>query len=201
MEERRWFPRYPVSWPIRLGVSERFALAGRATDASTHGMRVVLLNWIPSDILKVGAPYRLEVYPGTQSRFACVAEVRNVTDRGVGLQLEIPLGLPDALMLVAQEGPRRAAEALTVLVGLVIGALGGLSDVARPSIGERLEVLALTAVREGARADWNALRRTLSELAVLLRFLQRLEELPAAECRAIQAALREARELLLACVW
>jgi hypothetical protein len=88
-----------------------------------------------------------------------------------------------------------------VLAGLVIRALRGLSDVARPSIGERLEVLALTAVREGARADWNALRRTLSELAVLLRFLQRLEELPAAECRAIQAALREARERLLACVW
>ncbi len=36
---------------------------------------------------------------------------------------------------------------------------------------------------------------------MLLRFLERLEELPAAECRAIQAALRETRERLLPCVW
>jgi hypothetical protein len=107
MEERRRFPRYPVAWPVRLGLSERFALAGRATDASAHGMRVVLVNWIPAEILKRGAPYRLEVYAATKSRFACAAEVRNVTNRGVGLELEIARGFPEALMLAAQEGPRR----------------------------------------------------------------------------------------------
>lgn len=201
MEERRRFPRYPVSWPIRLRLSERFGLIGRATDASAYGMRVVLLNWIPSEILKLGEPYHLEVYPGAKNRFVCMSEVRNITNRGIGLEFEIKRGLPAALILAAEDGPRRAAEALTALAGLVIRSVRGLSDVARSSIGERMEVLALAAAAEAAGGDWRGLRRTLNELGTLLRFAGRLDELSAEEWRALRAALLDARDLVLACVW
>ncbi|MBI4589304.1 MAG: PilZ domain-containing protein [Candidatus Rokubacteria bacterium] len=205
--ERRRYCRYPVSWPIRLWVSEHFFLAGRAVDASLHGMRISLVSWIPSGILRQGAAYRLDVRPELRGELRCTGQVRRVTEDGVALEIaeELPLtvGTHDSVDAVpggtepggADDEPRGGTAASTALAGLAVlitRAVRGMSEYLHASIGERLEELALRAVHEALAYDWPAVVRTLNELSVLMRFVIRLEEVSAEECLAIRSKLAAA---------
>lgn len=90
-----------------------------------------------------------------------------------------------------------AVEELARLTAAITKAIGSMSAVTRPSIGEHLESLALTAVREAAHGNWKTLTATVSQLAVLVRFALKLDELPAEDCDAIRAALKAARDVLM----
>ena len=94
MLERRRFSRYAVAWPVRLWLNEHVMLRGQTTDASVKGMRIVL-DSPPPEALKVGERYRVEVMPDRGDRFVCLAEVRHVSDAGVGLENleEVPLSI------------------------------------------------------------------------------------------------------------
>ncbi len=88
-------------------------------------------------------------------------------------------------------------EELATLTAAITKAIRSMSAVTRPSIGEHLESLALTAVREAAHGNWKTLTATVSQLAVLVRFALKLDELPAEDCDAIRAALKAARDVLM----
>lgn len=205
--ERRRYRRYPVSWPIRLWVSEHFFLAGRAVDASLHGMRISLVSWIPSGILRQGAAYRVDVRPEPREEFRCTGQVRRIAEDSLGLEIveELPLtrGIHDSADAVpggtepggADDEPRGGGGAGTALAGLAVQitrAVRGMSEYLRASIGERLEELALRAVHEALAYDWPAVVRTLNDLSVLMRFVVRLEEVSDDECLAIRSKLATA---------
>ena len=44
-------------------------------------------------MLKVGASYRVEIFLGGDGPLQCTAEVRNLSDRGVGMETNEPLPL------------------------------------------------------------------------------------------------------------
>lgn len=79
---RRRHPRHPVSWPVRLWVGEK-SFEGRAVDASLHGIR---LSAVPTALLEVGKSYRLDILTDSNGELTCIAEVRCITDREVGMQ-------------------------------------------------------------------------------------------------------------------
>jgi hypothetical protein len=81
-KERRIHPRTTVSWPVRLWVDENM-LVGRAVDVSEQGLCVITA---PTDALKRGASYRVDVVLGSDTQFSCVGEVRHVTASLVGLR-------------------------------------------------------------------------------------------------------------------
>jgi class 3 adenylate cyclase len=89
LAERRRHPRQPVSWSVRLWVGEE-KFDGRAVDASIHGICLVS---VPLALLEVGKSYRLEILTGGNGPVSCVAEVRNLSDHGVGMQTREPLPL------------------------------------------------------------------------------------------------------------
>ena len=80
--ERRRVSRQPVSWPVRLWIGEQ-AFEGRCVDASVYGLCVAS---IPMALLEVGKSYRVEILTGGDRKVTCVAEVRNLGDRGVGME-------------------------------------------------------------------------------------------------------------------
>jgi len=88
--ERRRHPRRPVSWPVRLWIGEQ-SFEGRCVDSSVHG---VCVTSIPMSLLEPGKSYRLEILVEGRGEFRCVAEVRNLTDRGVGMETQdtLPFG-------------------------------------------------------------------------------------------------------------
>jgi class 3 adenylate cyclase len=80
--ERRRYPRQPVSWPVRLWIGEE-SFEGRGTNASVYGICVAS---IPMALLEPGRSYTLEIGVGGDKATKFVATVRNLGDRGVGLE-------------------------------------------------------------------------------------------------------------------
>jgi hypothetical protein len=58
-------------------------LVGRAIDVSEHGLCVITA---PTDAIKRGDCYRVDVVVGADAAFSCRAEVRHVSGGLVGLQ-------------------------------------------------------------------------------------------------------------------
>jgi len=67
-------------------------------NATLHG-GWVHLNWLQSEILKLGETYRLDVWlPGAREERVCVAVVRHVNRYGAGLEIleELPVPKQDS---------------------------------------------------------------------------------------------------------
>jgi len=95
-ERRRW-PRRQVAWPITMSIEGGEPVTGMATDASLHGLRVVLEH---PQAIPDGARCHIEVLlAGGQARFVRIGEVRHVSERGIGLlsttQLPIDVDVED----------------------------------------------------------------------------------------------------------
>lgn len=86
-DERRRYPRTPVSWPARLWVDES-TIIGHTVDVSPYGLCVLTA---PTAAVKVGHAYRVEVVAGMADPFTVVGEVRHVRDRSVGMETREPL--------------------------------------------------------------------------------------------------------------
>jgi class 3 adenylate cyclase len=86
-DERRRHARRPVSWPVRLWIGED-AFHGRVVDASVYGICVAT---VPMALLDMGKSYRLDVTLAGGGELRCVAEVRNLGDRGIGMETKEPL--------------------------------------------------------------------------------------------------------------
>jgi len=80
--ERREHPRTSVSWPVRMWVEEQM-LVGRAVDVSEQGLCVITA---PTDALKRGASYRIDMVLGAEQQVSVQGEVRHVTSSLVGLR-------------------------------------------------------------------------------------------------------------------
>ncbi len=93
MRERRRHSRQVVTWPVRLWLTETCFLGGHSVNASVHGAWVHL-NWLQSEILKLGEAYRLDMWPGTGEERVCVAVVRHVNRYGAGLEIRDELPVP-----------------------------------------------------------------------------------------------------------
>jgi len=95
-EERRRFPRQPVSWRVQLWLADDVFAVGHAVDASLRGMRIATSPRVGAS-LKIGAPYRLEVRADADV-LACTARLRSVGDHGIGVEIleNLPLDLIDA---------------------------------------------------------------------------------------------------------
>ena len=64
-----------VSWPVRLW-NEDEVLVGRAIDMSEQGLCIVTA---PTEALKRGDSYRVELMVGPSAQIACTGEIRHVT--------------------------------------------------------------------------------------------------------------------------
>jgi hypothetical protein len=179
----------PIPSPVRLWLGETLCLAGQVIDAGPGSVRVALTNWVPADSPQSGIPCRLEIQPERQAKVWCHVEVERVTCRWVDLRIA------QGLRAVLLQSP--AVEELARLSAAITKAIRSMSAVTRPSIGEHLESLALTAVREAAHGNWKTVTATVSQLAVLVRFALKLDELPAEDRDAIRAALKAARDVLM----
>ena len=96
--ERRRQPRQAVTWPARLWLNETCFLPGHLVNATLHG-GWVHLNWLQSEILKLGETYRLDVWPqGTRKERVCAAVVRHINRYGAGLEIldELPVAGEDS---------------------------------------------------------------------------------------------------------
>lgn len=95
-EERRRFPRQPVSWRVQLWLAHDVFAVGHAVDASVRGIRISASPRVGAS-LKVGAPYRLEVRADADV-LACTARLRSVGQHGIGFEVleNLPLDLIDA---------------------------------------------------------------------------------------------------------
>ena len=82
VKERREHPRTTVSWPVRMWVDEQM-LVGRAVDISEQGLCVITA---PTDALKRGACYRIDMVVSAEDQVSLQAEVRHVTSSLVGLR-------------------------------------------------------------------------------------------------------------------
>ena len=81
-QERREYPRTEVSWPVRMWASDDM-IVGRAVDVSQQGLCVLTA---PTDALKRGQCYRVDVVLGAGDQFSCQAEVRHISSTHVGLR-------------------------------------------------------------------------------------------------------------------
>jgi hypothetical protein len=75
VKDRRIHPRIVVSWPVRLW-NEDEVLVGRAIDMSAQGLCIVTA---PTEALKRGDSYRVELMVGPSAQIACTGEIRHVT--------------------------------------------------------------------------------------------------------------------------
>ena len=75
IKDRRIHPRIVVSWPVRLW-NEDEVLVGRAIDMSEQGLCIVTA---PTEALKRGDSYRVELMVGPSAQIACTGEIRHVT--------------------------------------------------------------------------------------------------------------------------
>jgi len=75
VKDRRIHPRIVVSWPVRLW-NEDEVLVGRAIDLSAQGLCIVTA---PTEALKRGDSYRVELMVGPSAQIACTGEIRHVT--------------------------------------------------------------------------------------------------------------------------
>lgn len=85
--ERRAYPRRPVAWPVRLYIDKEVH-EGLAEDASLHGLRI---TGVPLHLLTLGKSYELEIMTGKDDAISAVGYVRNMSDRGVGIETTEPL--------------------------------------------------------------------------------------------------------------
>ena len=81
-EERREYPRTTVSWPVRMWIDEQM-LVGRAVDVSEQGLCVITA---PTEALKRGACYRIDMVVNAEHQVSVQGEVRHVTSSLVGLR-------------------------------------------------------------------------------------------------------------------
>jgi two-component system response regulator (stage 0 sporulation protein F) len=86
------------------------------------------------------------------------------------------------------------APAFHRLAVAVFRAVRGLSDLARASVGERLEASALAALRHAAAGDSAEAGRMLDDLALLVRLAADLGDLSPVERSTIESALGAARK-------
>ena len=82
VKDRREHPRTTVSWPVRMWVDEQM-IVGRAVDVSEQGLCVITA---PTDALKRGACYRIDMVVNAEDQVSLQAEVRHVTSSLVGLR-------------------------------------------------------------------------------------------------------------------
>jgi len=75
VKDRRIHPRIVVSWPVRLW-NEDEVLVGRTIDMSEQGLCIVTA---PTEALKRGDSYRVELMVGPSAQIACTGEIRHVT--------------------------------------------------------------------------------------------------------------------------
>jgi hypothetical protein len=107
MEEiTRRYPRHRVSWPVRLRLTNDFCLVGRAVDASLHGLRVALVSWVPSGVLRLRERCTVEVCSEQGGR-CFSAEIRSVSTSGIGLRIDE--ALPPALVTAAESADPESA--------------------------------------------------------------------------------------------
>ena len=85
--ERRRSPRIPVSWDARVWVDEA-SIVGRTVDVSEWGLFVATA---PTMALRVGQSCRVELLAGTPNPFNVVAEIRRVSERGAGMEMQAPM--------------------------------------------------------------------------------------------------------------
>jgi class 3 adenylate cyclase len=85
LSERRRDPRRLASWPVRVWIGEN-SFDGHVVDTGIYGF---CLDTVAKDLLKVGTTYRVEILLGN-GPFACTAEVRNLSDRGAGMETKEP---------------------------------------------------------------------------------------------------------------
>ncbi len=79
---------------VRLWVFGKLGFVeGQVIDASAHGLRMKVSAALPTTLLHHGDRHRLEVSGRAGDTFSATAEIRHVTDRGVGLRVDdcIPL--------------------------------------------------------------------------------------------------------------
>lgn len=183
MTERRREARYPVSWPVRLWFDDAFCLSGHAIDASAHGILVTLFG-PPARALQPDAACRVEIYPGTRFQLNCSSAIRNLRERAIGL--EIPDGLAGGFEPAGRPPRLGAAHVLSSLAAAISHANRSLSDLTRPSTGDRLGVLAFSALHDLVAGEQDRVRDVLKELALLVRFLVRFGELSPAECQSVK---------------
>ena len=89
LSERRRHPRRPVSWPVRVWIGEE-CFDGHAEETSMYG---ICVTTAARALLKIGTSYRVEILVGEGGPFQCTAEVRNLSDRGVGMETNEPFPL------------------------------------------------------------------------------------------------------------
>ena len=75
VKDRRIHPRIVVSWPVRLW-NEDEVLVGRTIDVSEQGLCIVTA---PTEALRRGDSYRVELMVGPSAQVACTGEIRHVT--------------------------------------------------------------------------------------------------------------------------
>src|SRR5438128_12333949 len=105
--ERRRFSRQAVTWPVRLWLGETCFLPGHLVNATLHG-GWVHLNWLQSEILKLGETYRLDVWlPGARVERVCVTVWRRFKRHLAGGGIDDDLPVPGQDSSAAQS--RRTA--------------------------------------------------------------------------------------------
>ena len=92
MEEQRRDPRRTVSWPARLWLDEE-SIVGEVVDVSPYGLCVMTA---PTDTLKRGRAYRVEIVADLDLEIACVGEVRHVSARGAGMSTDRMIVPPES---------------------------------------------------------------------------------------------------------
>jgi len=133
-DRRRW-QRRDVSWPALLLMADGRVLHATATDASRHGLRLVLAGGRAPAALTQGHKCRVEIHlAGDDARFVRAAEICHIDSQGIGLIVAEPL--PIALVPAVGErggppptargvGHRLAAGLVRALVALTARRLIG----------------------------------------------------------------------------
>ena len=89
--EPRRHPRRPVAWPARLWIGDR-CVEGSAMNSSLYGLFLAFTAG-GTGMFEPGQAYRLEVLTAGDGTFTCTAEVRHISDRGVGMETSEPCPL------------------------------------------------------------------------------------------------------------
>jgi hypothetical protein len=85
VKDRRVHPRVAVSWPARLW-NEDEVLVGRAIDMSAQGLCIVTA---PTEAIKRGDSYRVELMVGPSAQIACTGEIRHITNSALNALIGI----------------------------------------------------------------------------------------------------------------
>jgi hypothetical protein len=93
MVERRRYPRYPCSVPVRVWLTANRSLSGRAVDVGRHGMCVVQSRLPSGQQVRLGEAYRVDVTPDPRAEVRCIATIRHQRGNVIGLETieELPV--------------------------------------------------------------------------------------------------------------